>query len=372
MLRFVSALLAWVALVAPAEAEAAPVQKVLLVVSGYGEDKGKIKPGYEFDEFAQAYAIFRDNGLMVDVASPKGGKAEADEYDPAKPYNARVLKDPEAVARLADTKATSAVAAKDYAAIFVIGGKGAMFDLPRDPALLALLARNYEANGVIGAVCHGPAVLARVTKRDGTPLIAGKRVTGFTNEEEVLFGEKWAKQFPFMLEDAMRAAGGRFDEADIMLPFVQTDGRIVTGQNPFSTPMAVEAVLRAMGRTPVAREPYSDERSLMLVARFMAGEHSWAKSELSSNTGQYEPDLIAMYGFYRASIPGADAQSLATSLAVMELAAPHFAHPKLALGMAQAEQKLGRTGAARKRVEEVLARKPDMEEAKKLLATMQE
>jgi hypothetical protein len=78
MLRFVSALLAWVALVAPAEAEAAPAQKVLLVVSGYGEDKGKTKPGYEFDEFAQAYAIFRDNGLVVDVASPKGGKVEAD------------------------------------------------------------------------------------------------------------------------------------------------------------------------------------------------------------------------------------------------------------------------------------------------------
>lgn len=372
MFRFVSALLAWVAVIAPAGAEAAPAQKVLLVVSGYGEDKGKTKPGYEFDEFAQAYAIFRDNGLAVDVASPQGGKVEADGYDPEKPYNARILKDADAVAKLANTKATGAVAAKDYAAIFVIGGKGAMFDLPRDPALLTLLAKSYEANGVIGAVCHGPAVLARVTKGDGTALVAGKRVTGFTNEEEVLFGKEWAKQYPFMLEDAMRAAGGRFGEADIMLPFVQTDGRLVTGQNPFSTPMAVEAVLRAMGRTPVAREPYRDERSLMLVARFMAGEREWAKSELSANTGRYEPDLIAMYGFYRASVPGADAQSIATSLAIMELAAPHFEHPKLALGMAQAEQKLGRTGAARKRVEEVLAQKPDMEEAKKLLATMQE
>jgi putative intracellular protease/amidase len=372
MFRFVSALLAWVAVIAPAGAEAARAQKVLLVVSGYGEDQGKTKPGYEFDEFAQAYAIFRDNGLAVDVASPQGGKVEADGYDPEKPYNARILKDPEAVAKLANTKATSAVAAKDYAAIFVIGGKGAMFDLPKDPALLALLARIYEADGVIGAVCHGPAVLARVIKRNGKTLVAGKRVTGFTNEEEMLFGKKWAKQYPFMLEDAMRLAGGRFDEADIMLPFVQTDGRIVTGQNPFSTPMAVEAVLRAMGRTPVAREPYRDERSLMLVARFMAGEHAWAKSELSANTARYEPDLIAMYGFYRSSVPGADAQSIATSLAVMELAAPHFSHPKLVLGMAQAEQKLGRTGAARRRVEEVLAQKPDMEEAKKLMATMQE
>lgn len=372
MRKFLSVLLLAAGVLAPASLCAAPAQQVLLVVSSHGKDHGRAQPGFEFDEFAQAYTLFRDNGLEVDVASPQGGKVEADPYDPKKPYNARVLGDEQAMAKLGATRATGSVQPGNYAAVFVIGGKGAMFDLPKDTALQALIARIYEAGGVIGAVCHGPAALVDVRLADGSLLVAGKAVTGFTNEEEMLFGKTWAKTYAFLLEDALRARGARFAEADIMLPFVQVDGRIVTGQNPFSTPLAVEATLRAMGRTPTVRAPYADERSLQLIARFLKGETAWAKAELAAQRQDYDASLIGMYGYARTQDPAADTQVLAAALALMELAAPYFATPRLELAMAQTEHRLGSTAAARQRIEKLLAQKPDMEEAKTFLATLKE
>ncbi len=372
MRRFIIFLLLAVGVAAPASLSAAPTQRVLLVVSGHGEDEGKTRPGFEFDEFAQAYAIFRDNGLAVDVASPRGGRVEADGYDPEKAYNADVLGDPEAMRKLAATRSTRELTFTDYAAVFVIGGKGAMFDLPNDPALKRLLVRTYESGGVVAAVCHGPAALVDVRLTDGTLLVSGKRVAGFTNEEEAMFGKKWANDYPFLLEDELRRRGGRFAEAALMLPFVQVDGRIVTGQNPYSTAPAVEATLRAMGRTPIARPPYADERSLLLVGRFLGGEVDWARGDLAAEADQHDPALIAMWGYFRAQDSAADRNAVADGLAVMELAAPYFQDPRLELGMAEAEHRLGRKAQALRRAEKLLAQRPDMDEAKKLVAAMTE
>ncbi|MDC6726503.1 DJ-1/PfpI family protein, partial [Leclercia adecarboxylata] len=111
------------------------------------------------DEFAQAYLIFRDNGLAVQVASPQGGPVEADKFNAEEPFNARVLADPAAAALLADTRATATLSAADYAAVYVVGGKGAMFDLPADPALRGLLGTMHDRGAVVAAVCHGPAAL---------------------------------------------------------------------------------------------------------------------------------------------------------------------------------------------------------------------
>lgn len=227
-------------------------RKVLLVVSGYGLEGGRTRPGYEFDELSQAYLVFRDNGFDVQIASPLGGQVQADEYDVDKPYNARFLADGIATARLAETLALQKVQPQDYAAIFVIGGKGAMFDLPYDPVLKALLTTHYAGGGVLGAVCHGPAAFVRLKNEAGALLIAGQPMAGFTNEEESLFGEKWVPHFPFMLEDALVASGADFAEADPMMPFVQVGDRIVTGQNPNSTALAVDAMVRVLGGTPVA------------------------------------------------------------------------------------------------------------------------
>lgn len=314
--------------------------RVLLVVSSHGADGGKTRPGFEMDELSQAYAVFADNGLTVDIASPAGGVVVADEFDPKKPYNSRFIADPAASAKLASTLALAKAASESYAAVFVVGGKGAMFDLPVNTDLKTLIAQTYEAGGVIGAVCHGPAVLMNVPMKDGTSLIAGRGVTGMSNEEELLFGKRWIPAFPVLLEDGLRGAGARFSEAPMMLNHVVADGRIVTGQNPFSTYSTAEAVLRAMGRKPAPREPFADERSIALIGRMLAGEVAEARQSLKANPAQYDVPLIAAWGLYRSKTPGADRTMIEGAITAMEVALPHYDEPRLVAAIAEARGKL--------------------------------
>lgn len=325
----------------PAQAETgAGSDRVLLVVSSHGADEGKTRPGFEMDELTQAHAVFADNGLTVDIASPKGGVVVADRFNPKKSYNSRFTADPVASAKLDATLTLASVRDKKYSAVFLVGGKGAMFDLPVNADLKTLLAQTYDAGGVIGAVCHGPAALMNVPMKDGTSLIAGRAVTGFSNEEEALFGKGWAIAFPVLLEDGLRGAGARFSEAPMMLKHVVTDGRIVTGQNPHSTFGAAEAVVRALGRKVAPREMLAEERSIALIGQVLAGEAAQAGAALTANPAQYDVPLVAMWGFYRAQTPGADRAMLEKAVAVMEVAQPHFAEPQLVTAITNARSKL--------------------------------
>lgn len=362
-LRRLGALLCF-AVVLPAHA--AVPDKVLIVVSGEGRDQGKTRPGYEFDELSQAWLIFKANGLQVDVASPQGGAVEADKYNAQEPFNAALLGDAEAMRTLAATRSTRDVKAADYAAIYVVGGKGAMFDLPRDNALASLLAEAYMQGAVIGAVCHGPAALVDVKLGDGTSLVAGKAMTGFTNEEEAVFGKRWAKEFPWQLEDALRGRGARWREAPLMMAKVVVDGRLVTGQNPYSTPGVADAIVRATGRTPVVRTPWRDELTMALAARARSGDVPGAADALAHDRERYHVDLLGMLGYYQAQAAGGD-DDLRHALTLMQLAMPYMAQPQLKLGAAEAHLRLGEREQAKSLVQQVLAGKPDMAEAKALL-----
>ena len=205
-----------------------------------------------------------------------------------------------------------------------------MFDLPVNADLKALLAKTVAADGVVAAVCHGPAALINVPLVGGSSLARGRRMTGFSNAEEMLFGKRWAASFPVLLEDGLRGAGATFSAAPMMLSHVVSDGRLVTGQNPYSTPQAAEAVVRAMGRIPVVRQPWTDERSIALVGRILAGDGAEARRLLAAEPAQYDVPLIAMWGVYRAKAAGNDRASLGRAIEVMEIAAPHFSEPQLA------------------------------------------
>lgn len=324
----------------PVHAAPGANDRVLLVVSSYGLDDGKTRPGFEMDELTQAYAIFADNGLTVDIASPSGGIVVADRYNPKKPYNSRFLADPAAAAKLTSTRAISSLGSEKYAAIFVIGGKGAMFDLPINVDLKTLLAGTYAAGGVIGAVCHGPAVLMNLPRAGGGALLEGRAVTGFSNEEEALFGKGWASAFPVLLEDGLRGAGAKFSEAPIMLTHVVADGRLVTGQNPFSTAAAAEAMIKAMGRPLAPRQPWADERSINLVAGVLSGDKAGAQAALNADPALYDVPLIAAWGFFRAQSAGSDRAALTQAVDVMELAMPHFTRPEMAAALTEARGKI--------------------------------
>ncbi|MGP9802008.1 type 1 glutamine amidotransferase domain-containing protein [Rheinheimera sp. NSM] len=343
-------------------------KRILLVLSGYGQQQGQQAPGYEFDEFAKAYLVFKAHGIDVDIASPQGGAVEADEYDPAKPYNQQVLNDPTIMAKLADTLATAQLAAANYNGIFIVGGKGAMFDLPKDSALQQLIASIYQQQGSVAAVCHGPAALVNVKLADGSYLVANKAVNSFTNEEEQLFGKKWLPKFEFLLQDKLIERGGIFQASPIMLNHVVVDNRLITGQNPTSTVAVATALVKSLGITPLVMPPHKDDYTLALVAALLDG-HPGAAQALASNAEQLHIELIGMYGYYFFTTANS-ATAWQHALTLMQLGQSAINNPALDLQIAKAQQKLGDKAAAAATLQQILVNKPEFEPAKVMLNSM--
>nr|MCU0636678.1 DJ-1/PfpI family protein [Gemmatimonadaceae bacterium] len=341
---------------------------VLLVVSSAGRDSGRTHPGFEMDELSQAYLIFARNGYRVSIASPAGGAVVADRFSTKDDYNREFLADTQAVRLLASTRRTAGLRARDFDAMMIIGGKGAMFDLPADTALARLAGALHDEGRVVSAVCHGPAGLLRARTRDGRLLVAGRAFTGFTNEEEQLFGKQWRATYPFLLEDEARRLGARWEEAPLMLPHVTVDGRLITGQNPFGTAAAVETVVRALGRTPVARTPWPDERAVATAAALLTVPPTVAQRRLAGEWKTLQVEFIGMLGYYQLQV-AREATDVQRALTLMELASPYLPTPELTLGLVEAYHRLGRTADAEALVTALARTHPEHEaSARALLA----
>lgn len=345
-------------------------KKILMVISGNGKDGGKTAPGYEFDELSAAYLVFKNNGLDVDVASPQGGKVAADPFDPKAPLNAQVLADNVMMEKLENSLSLASVKAVNYQAIFVVGGKGAMFDLHDNKNLQAVIRDIYMDKGIVSAVCHGPAALVNVQLPNGQYLVSGKRVNGFTNTEEKLFGKKWMKDFSFMLEDKLIARGGRFQSSPMMLSHMAKDGRLITGQNPMSTAKVAEEVVKSLGITPVAREKQQDELTLEFVYDVLRKGPVFAAT-YQDKKDQFNGGLISMYGYYYAmgAEKVADHQAAIT---LMSIPTETAKHPQLRLQLAKSWHKLGDSNQAKAVVSDILAAKPDYKPAQDLMKALEE
>lgn len=339
--------------------------RVLLVVSSAGSAENP-EAGYEFDELTQAWWSFVDNGYEVEIASPAGGEPQSEERNPMWAFNTRFLADAGAMAAASNTAPLAEVDPSVYDAVFVIGGSGASVDLPTNTHLQAIIADIYRRGGVVGAVCHGPAALVNV-EIDGRPLLADRRVTAFTNDEEALFGSK--EGGGWSLEDRIVAEGGRFDGADIMQLHVVTDGRLVTGQNPFSTALTAEATIRAMGSEPATRAPYRSEMTMELATLALERGLAPAAERLAANPENYESMFMALLGYYRFAAASDDAE-VRDALTLMLLSQPYFQHDKLDLAMASAYERLGDIEKARRVLTDLLQRSPELEPARKRLAAL--
>lgn len=342
-------------------------KRIVMVLSGYGQPDQQA-PGYEFDEFAKAYLIFQAHGISVDIASPQGGAVQADKYDPAKVYNQQVLSDAAIMAQLNNTLSTARLKAGDYNGIFIVGGKGAMFDLPKDPALQQLIATIYQQQGSVAAVCHGPAALVNVTLADGSYLVANKAVNGFTNDEERLFGKKWLAKFDFMLQDKLIERGGRFEHSPMMLSHVAVDNRLITGQNPASTVAVAREVVKSLGITVQPMPVYQDDATLEQVAAFLAGEPDAAQT-LRNGAQQYQLELVGAYGFYYLKL-ASDNVALQQALTLMLIGQQAINNSALDMEIAQTQLKLGDKAAARATLQQILATTPDFAAATALLADL--
>ena len=223
--------------------------KILMVLTSHDKlgDTGK-KTGFWLEEFAAPYYAFKDAGAEVTLVSPNGGQPpldpKSDEADAQTDSTRRFKADTAAQAALANTGKLSDVSGDGFDALFYPGGHGPLWDLAEDPNSIKLIESMFAAGKTVSAVCHAPGVLRHVKAADGTPLVKGKKVTGFTNTEEEAV--QLTNIVPFLVEDELVKNGGSYSKGADWQPYVVTDGKLITGQNPASSEPAAQAVLKQL------------------------------------------------------------------------------------------------------------------------------
>lgn len=223
--------------------------KILMVLTSHDTlgDTGR-KTGFWLEELAAPYYVFKDAGAEVVLASPKGGQPpldpKSDAPDAQTAATVRFNEDADALAALAATEKLKDVVDGSFDAVFYPGGHGPLWDLAEDADSIRLVEQTLSAGKPLAAVCHGPAVFRHARGALGEPLVKDKRVTAFSDEEEEAVG--LTDVVPFSLEEALKKNGARYERGALWQPYVVTDGRLVTGQNPASSEAAAEDVLRLL------------------------------------------------------------------------------------------------------------------------------
>jgi len=218
--------------------------RVLILATGADKMTDGKPTGLWLEEFAVPYQAFAKAGFDILVATPKGGDIPVDPR--SKPTEEQATAWADASKKLAGTVALADVDPTKLDAVFVPGGHGAMFDLATDEGTAKLLTGLNARGKIIAAVCHGPAALIGAKGTDGKPLVAGKTVATFTDDEERAV--KLDKEMPFLLETKLRELGAKIDKKPNFTANAVRDGNLITGQNPPSSEQVAELVIKALSR----------------------------------------------------------------------------------------------------------------------------
>ena len=222
---------------------------ILMVLTSHDQlgNTGK-KTGFWLEEFASPYYVFKDAGANITVVSPKGGQPPLDPASDAAQAQTdatrRFKSDTAAQAVLANTGKLSSASGKNFDAVFYPGGHGPLWDLAEDADSVKLIESMAAEGKTVAAVCHAPGVLRHAKAVDGSPLVKGKKVTGFTNTEEAAVN--LTDVVPFLVEDMLVKNGAVYSKGDDWQPYVVTHGKLITGQNPASSEAAAHAVLNQL------------------------------------------------------------------------------------------------------------------------------
>jgi putative intracellular protease/amidase len=224
---------------------------VLMIVTSHAQLGNTGRPtGIWAEELTTPYYALSDAGVDVVLASPLGGTppfaAGSVKVAPQENEGSvkRFLEDTSAMAKFNATHKTAAVNSADYSAVFLPGGHGTMWDTATDDATARLVADAVNAGKPLAAVCHGPAGLVKALRTDGKNILLGKRVNGFTNEEETAAG--LMDVVPFHLETRMKELGGTFESGPMWQPYAVRDGNLITGQNPQSSALVASHLVAAL------------------------------------------------------------------------------------------------------------------------------
>ena len=226
------------------------IKKILFVLTSHDKlgTTGE-KTGFWIEEFAAPYYLLKDQGMEITLASPKGGKPPIDPKselpDFQTPATVRFNTDKNTQEVLSKTLKLVSVNQSDFDAVFYPGGHGPLWDLAEDENSISLIEAFIKNNKPVAAVCHAPAVFKNTKNADGSPLVNGKKVTGFSNTEEEAV--QLTDVVPFLVEDMLKENGGIFSKGEDWAPYAIKDGLLITGQNPASSKLVAELLLKQLG-----------------------------------------------------------------------------------------------------------------------------
>jgi putative intracellular protease/amidase len=220
-------------------------KKALIIVSNANAiGPRKRRTGNFLPEVAHPYMELSRATVAIDFASLSGDVPYLDALQLAGDPDNLAFLTGKGWADMQKAKKLSDVDVRAYDAIFMPGGLAPMVDMPEHADLKRAIKETWERGGVVGAVCHGPVSLLNVRLSDGSWLLAGKKVSSFTNDEEESYA---AADVPFLLESALVKQGAIFQKAAPWQPFSVADGRLVTGQNPASAKGVGEKMIKLLG-----------------------------------------------------------------------------------------------------------------------------
>jgi putative intracellular protease/amidase/quinol monooxygenase YgiN len=255
-------------------------KKILFVVTSHDE-KGNTgeKTGFYLSEVAHPWNVLMNSGYEIDFVSPKGGKAPVDGLNLGDSVNKKFWEDSKYRKKVENTFKPSEINPENYAAIHFAGGHGAMWDFPENEELANIAAKIYEKNGIVSAVCHGPAGIVNSKLSNGKYLVDGKKVNAFTNEEEVAV--KLDKVVPFLLENKLIERGATFEKSGLWQSHVVTDQRLITGQNPQSAQAVGETMLEQLKQQEIVGKITRFEVKKEYQDQFQKVVSEYVKSSLS-------------------------------------------------------------------------------------------
>jgi|TARA_B110000977_G_scaffold36279_2_gene48563 putative intracellular protease/amidase len=219
------------------------MSKKIAIICTSANMMGDVATGAWMEEVATPYYALKAAGHEVEIVSIQGGEIPIDQGSLAGDFNTDDCKkfaaDEVAMKALKNSVKLDDAAAAAYDGIYLAGGHGTCVDFVDNALLTKTIETQFAAGKPVAADCHGPIALASCKKPDGTPLVAGKNVTCFTDTEEAAVG--LTEKVPFLVEKKFREQGGNFSSADDWNPKACVDGNLVTGQNPQSSKVCVDA-----------------------------------------------------------------------------------------------------------------------------------
>jgi putative intracellular protease/amidase len=229
--------------------------RILIVLTSHDRlgNTGR-KTGFWLEELATPYFVFRDAGVEITLASPKGGQPPLDpksnEPESQTDDTRRFEQDPIATHALTNTVKLSDIDQADYDSVFFPGGHGPLWDLTNDRNALSLIEDMLSAKKPVALVCHAPGILTKVKAPNGEPIAKGRAVTGFTDSEEAAM--HLVDVVPYLLEDVLKEQGAKFSATANWGVHVVQDGLLITGQNPGSSKQIARRLLDTLRKQDAA------------------------------------------------------------------------------------------------------------------------